>query len=264
MPSPIPAPAGEAPPAFVQLVSHPVRWRLLHELVRSDRAVHELTDLLGEPQNLVSYHLRLLRDGGLVRARRSSADRRGTYYAVDLSACQDQLQAAGGALHPALWLFPSAAAAPRVARRRPRVLFLCTGNSARSQMAEALLEHLSEGSVSAASAGSHPKPLHANAVRVMRKRGIDISGNRTKQLDEFVAQHFDLVITLCDLVREVCPEFPSPARSVHWSMPDPSLEGTSKRGGARAFERTAAELETRIRFLLHELGAHARRSTDAQ
>jgi protein-tyrosine-phosphatase/DNA-binding transcriptional ArsR family regulator len=257
-------PATAAPPTFVQLAAHPVRWQLLHELVGSDRAVHELTALLGEPQNLISYHLRLLRDGGLVRARRSSADGRGTYYAVDLTACREQLQTAGGALHPALRLVPSPPAAPRVTRgRRPRVLFLCTGNSARSQIAEVLLEQMSEGAVAAASAGSNPKSLHPNAVRVMRTRGIDISGNRTKHLDEFVAQRFDLVITLCDRVREICPEFPSPARSVHWSMPDPASEGPTNRASYPAFERTAAELETRIQFLLYQLPVTARRSTDA-
>jgi ArsR family transcriptional regulator, arsenate/arsenite/antimonite-responsive transcriptional repressor / arsenate reductase (thioredoxin) len=244
--------APDSPPAFVQLASHPVRWRLLHELVRSDRAVHELTELLGEPQNLVSYHLRRLRDGGLVRARRSSADGRGTYYAVDLAACQDELQQAGGALHPALWLVPAPTATPATRRRRPRVLFLCTGNSARSQIAEALVAHRSNGTVSAASAGSHPKSLHPNAVRVMQARGIDISGNRTKHLDEFVTQRFDRVITLCDRVREVCPQFPPPARAAHWSIADPALEGRTNRATYAAFERTAAELETRIRFLLHE------------
>jgi protein-tyrosine-phosphatase/DNA-binding transcriptional ArsR family regulator len=253
-----------APPAFVQLASHPVRWRLLHELVQSDRAVHELTELLGEPQNLVSYHLRLLRAGGLVRARRSSADGRGTYYAIDLSACQDQLQEAGGALHPALWLIPTSPAADVKHTRARRVLFLCTGNSARSQIAEALLEHCSEGSVRAASAGSHPKALHPNAVRVMHKRGIDISGNRTKHLDEFVTQRFDFVITLCDRVREICPEFRSPARAVHWSIADPALEGTTNRASYPAFERTADELDHRIRFLLHELSATARRSAHAR
>jgi ArsR family transcriptional regulator, arsenate/arsenite/antimonite-responsive transcriptional repressor / arsenate reductase (thioredoxin) len=241
----------EGPPGFVQLVAHPLRWQLLRELTRSDRAVRELTERLGEPQNLVSYHLRRLRDGGLVNTRRSAADGRDSYYAIDLTRCQQQLQTTGGALHPALWLTPASPTPPAVrGARRRRVLFLCTGNSARSQIAEALLMHTSSGTVDAASAGSHPKPLHPNAVRVMRKRGIDISGNRTKHLNEFVSQRFDVVITLCDRVREVCPDFPSPAELVHWSMPDPAREATTNRASYPAFERTTAELETRIRFLL--------------
>jgi ArsR family transcriptional regulator, arsenate/arsenite/antimonite-responsive transcriptional repressor / arsenate reductase (thioredoxin) len=133
------------------------------------------------------------------------------------------------------------------------VLFLCTGNSTRSQIAEALLERMSDGTVAAASAGSHPKPLHPNAVRVLQKRGVDISANRTKHLDEFLSRRFDLVITLCDRVREVCPEFPSHPQLVHWSVPDPALEGPSDRASYPAFERTATELETRISFLLHLL-----------
>jgi protein-tyrosine-phosphatase/DNA-binding transcriptional ArsR family regulator len=251
----------EAPPPFLQLVGHPARWRLLQELVRSDRPVRELTELVDEPQNLVSYHLRQLRDGGLVVARQSSADRRDTYYAVALDSCQAQLQDAGGTLHPALWLIPPPAPSRAARSRRPRVLFVCTGNSARSQIAEALLVHASDGAVFAASAGSHPKPLHPNAVRVLRKRGIDISGNRTTHIDEFVGQRFDMVITLCDRVREVCPEFPPPARAVHWSVADPALAGANNRASYPAFEHTAAELETRIRFLLHQLSATSRRST---
>ena len=241
----------ESPPGFVQLVAHPLRWRLLRELVRSDQAVWELTERSGAAQNLVSYHLRQLRDGGLVTARRSSADGRDTYYAIDLASCEQQLRATGGALHPALVpiagpLIPNK---PRGPGRR-RVLFLCTGNSARSPIAEALLEHLSGGTVAAASAGSHPKPLHPNAIRVMRRRDIDISGNRTKHLDEFASQRFDVVITLCDRVREICPEFPSQPELVHWSVPDPAQAGSTNRDSYPAFERTAAELETRIRFLL--------------
>jgi protein-tyrosine-phosphatase/DNA-binding transcriptional ArsR family regulator len=255
------------PPAFVRLLAHPVRWRLLYELVRSDCAVRELTELLGERQSLVSYHLGQLRAGGLVRTRRSSADGRDSYYAVDLVGCREQLQAVGGALHPGLTL--SAARPPsrrgKVARRRkPRVLFLCTGNSARSQIAEALLESMSEGAVVAASAGSHPKPLHPNAVRVMRKRGIDISGNRTKHVDAVVAQRFDVVITLCDRVKEVCPEFPSHPEIVHWSIPDPALAGPNDRATLPAFEHLATELESRIGFLLRLLEEPStRRSTHA-
>ena len=250
------------PPGFVRLVAHPVRWRLLQDLVESDRAVRELTRLAAEPQNLVSYHLRRLREGGLVSARRSSADGRDRYYAIDLLRCRDQLHAAGGALHPGLGLALSVGppgAPARRSGRRQRVLFLCTGNSARSQIAEALLEHMSAGAIRADSAGSNPKPLHANAVRVMRKRGLDISGNRTKHLDEFVAHRFDAVITLCDRVREVCPEFPSHPRLVHWSTADPALEGPTDRASYPAFERTASELETRIGFLLHVLNDRATR-----
>jgi protein-tyrosine-phosphatase/DNA-binding transcriptional ArsR family regulator len=249
----VPARAVGDPPKFVHLVAHPLRWRLLAELVESDRAVSELTELVAEPQSLVSYHLAQLRDGGLVFARRSSADGRDRYYAIDLAACRQELQAAGAALHPALWLMPRSTAPTKPSGRRRRVLFLCTGNSARSQIAAALVEHLSAGAIDAKSAGSHPKVLHPNAVQVMKRRGIDISGNRTKHFDEFVAQRFDMVITLCDRVREVCPEFPSRPGLVHWSIPDPALQGPNNRASYPAFERTAAELETRIQFLLHQL-----------
>jgi ArsR family transcriptional regulator, arsenate/arsenite/antimonite-responsive transcriptional repressor / arsenate reductase (thioredoxin) len=250
------------PPAFVRLVAHPVRWRLLEELVQSDRAVWELTQLVDEPQSLVSYHLRQLRDGGLVSARRSSADGRDSYYAADLERCREELRAAGGALHPGLRLV-SPPTAPERHSGRQRVLFLCTGNSARSQIAEALLVSMSDGAIEAVSAGSNPRPLHANAVRVLKRRGIDISGNRTKHLDEFVAQRFDIVITLCDRVREVCPEFPRHPRLVHWSVPDPALEGPTDRASYPAFERTAAELETRVEFLLHQLNERATRRTNS-
>jgi ArsR family transcriptional regulator, arsenate/arsenite/antimonite-responsive transcriptional repressor / arsenate reductase (thioredoxin) len=256
------------PPGFVRLLANPLRWRLVRELVRSDRAVRELTELLGERQNLVSYHLGQLREGGLVRTRRSSADRRDSYYTVDLAGCREQLQATAGALHPGLGLAtapPSRSGGGHARRRKPRVLFLCTGNSARSQIAEALLESMSDGTVSAASAGSHPKVLHPNAVRVMRERGVDISGNRTKHLDEFVTQRFDVVITLCDRVREVCPEFPSHPDLVHWSIPDPALEGPNDRATLPAFGRLVTELETRIGFLLRQLEeSPTRRSTHAK
>jgi ArsR family transcriptional regulator, arsenate/arsenite/antimonite-responsive transcriptional repressor / arsenate reductase (thioredoxin) len=240
------------PPSFVRLASHPLRWRLLRALVSSDRTVRELVALIDEPQSLVSYHLRLLREGGLVTARRSSADGRDSYYAVDLIACRDALQTVGIALHPSM-RFAAAAPEPPATRSRrppPRVLFLCTGNSARSQIAEALLEHMSAGSIRAASAGSQPKPLHPNAIRVLRSYGLDIAARRSKHLDELRSRRFDTVITLCDRVREASPEFPWQPELVHWSVPDPALEGATNRASYPAFERTAAELETRITFRL--------------
>ena len=241
---------GLAPPEFLQLAGHPLRWQLLGELARSDLMVHELTDRTRQPQNLVSYHLGKLRDARLVSAHRSSADGRDAYYTVDVARFGDLLTATGAALHQGLRLTPPAPETIAARVSNARVLFLCTGNSARSQMAEALIEHMSAGTVKAASAGSHPKSLHPNAVRVMRKRGIDISGNRTKHLDAFVSQRFDQVITLCDRVREVCPEFPSHRERVHWSMPDPAQAGPTNRESYPAFEATAAELETRIGFLI--------------
>src|SRR5690242_14402040 len=149
------------PPRFLRLAGHPLRWQLLSELARSDRRVGELCALAGERQSLVSYHLRRLRDGGLVFARRSLADGRDTYYALDVSRCGELLAEAGAAMHPALGAGGSRPLATA------QVLFLCTGNSARSQMAEALAETLSDGRVRAESAGSRPKPLHPHAVRVM-------------------------------------------------------------------------------------------------
>jgi protein-tyrosine-phosphatase len=120
-------------------------------------------------------------------------------------------------------------------------------------MAEALAERLSGGAVRAVSAGSHPKPLHPNAVRVMRERGIDLAGRRSKHLSEFTDRRFDYVISLCDRVREVCPEFPGTPQAIHWSVRDPGRETGTDEETLPAFERTAAELEMRIGFLLEAI-----------
>jgi protein-tyrosine-phosphatase len=231
------------PPVLFQLAGHPIRWRLLAELAASDRRVRELTEAVGEPQNLVSYHLRLLRSGGLVSAHRSAFDGRDSYYGLDL------------AQHGALFAATGAFVAPGVPSTRSlRILFLCTGNSSRSQIAEALIERLSDGAVRAWSAGSKPKALHPNAIRVMAARGIDISRNQTKQLDIFTAERFDLVVTLCDKVREVCPDFPDAPEALHWSVPDPAAAPGDDDETYTVFEQTAVDLEARITFLLHRLG----------
>jgi protein-tyrosine-phosphatase len=240
-----------------------VRWRLLTELSYSDRRVGELCTRLELPQNLVSYHLGRLRAERVVSRRRSTADGRDSYYLLELDRCGELLAGAGSALHPGLRLAPTRR--DRLIRtgrrRRTRVLFTCTGNSARSQIAEALAERLGGGVVEARSAGSHPKPLHANAVRVLAERGIDIMGRRSKHLDEFVGRRFDYVVSLCDRVREVCPEFPGHPDLIHWSIPDPAGEGGSDEETCAAFERTADELATRVASLL-ELIEHTRSSPD--
>jgi ArsR family transcriptional regulator, arsenate/arsenite/antimonite-responsive transcriptional repressor / arsenate reductase (thioredoxin) len=251
-------PGQTVPPPFVRLAAHEVRWRLLSELARSDLRVRELVTLVDQPQNLVSYHLRLLRSGGLVQARRSSFDGRDSYYHLDLEQCAHALAAAGAALHPALRLLPaeSANTAETIAAATspaPSVLFMCTGNSARSPIAEALLRHRVGSRAEVTSAGSHPKAhLHPHAVRVLRQQyGIDIAEQRPRHLDTLTGRRFDYVISLCDKVREVCPDFDDHPKRLHWSVPDPAATSGNEaaRDSCPAFERTVAEIDTRIRYL---------------
>jgi protein-tyrosine-phosphatase/DNA-binding transcriptional ArsR family regulator len=241
---------GQAIPDFVRLAAHPVRWRLMTALAGGDQRVRELVDGTGEQQSLVSYHLRLLRDGGLVSSRRSSHDGRDSYYHLDLDRCAALLSGSGPALHPALRL--GAAPAPAI-RGRVSVLFSCTGNTGRSPTAEALLRAAAPG-VDVLSAGSHPKArLHPMAVRVLREEyGIDVGDQRPRHLDDLRERSFDHVVTLCDKVREVCPEFPGHPRHRHWSIADPAADPTYD-----TFARTAADIATRVRHLIPVLASSA-------
>lgn len=245
-----------APPEFIRLAAHPVRWRLLTELARGDHRVRELVARVDEPQNVVSYHLRLLRDGGLVTSNRSSFDARDSYYHLDLDRCGDGLAAGGAALHPAL---RRDGTAPLPGGVVPvSVLFVCTGNSTRSPIAEALLRHRAGGGVTVASAGSRPKEgLHPHAVRVLREVfGIDVGDQRPRHLDAVAGHGFDHVITLCDRARESCPEFPDHPRYAHWSIPDPDAASYP------AFRHTAADIDTRVRHLVPVLASTDRTATD--
>lgn len=245
-------------PAFVRLAAHPLRWRLMIELAVSDYRVRELVARVGEPQNLVSYHLRLLRDGGLVTSSRSSLDGRDSYYHLDLDRCGEGLRDTGAALHPALRpaQLPVPAAVPST--RRIEVLFVCTGNSARSPIAEALLGLRSDGTVSATSAGTRPKgELHPDAVRALREGfGIDVSDRRPRHLDTLADQSFDVVVTLCDKAREVCPDFPGQQEKIHWSVRDPAAPDHT--GSGDAFRRATTDIDARVRHLLPVLTATGR------
>lgn len=108
-----------------------------------------------------------------------------------------------------------------------RVLFLCTHNSARSQMAEGLLRHLGGDAFAAFSAGTEATRVHPLAITAMREIGVDITGQRSKVLTEYLAQRFDAVITVCDDANDACPTFPGKTERLHWSLPDPSaMTGT--------------------------------------
>ena len=247
-------PLEQSAPAVFRLAADPLRWRLLSELARSDRRVRELCRVLEAPQNLVSYHLGRLRAAGVVSSRRSAADGRDSYYALDLARCGELLAVGAASLHPALG---RPASPPRTWRASDstsaQILFLCTGNSARSQIAQALVEEMTGGAVRAASAGSDPKPLHPNAVRVMAERGVDISGRPTKSLTRFARSRFDRVITLCDKVREICPEFPHAPITAHWSIADPASAGGNDKATYPVFEHVADEIESRVALLLADL-----------
>jgi protein-tyrosine-phosphatase len=139
------------------------------------------------------------------------------------------------------------------------VLFVCTGNSARSPIAEALLRHRTAGAVAVASAGVHPAPrLLPGAVRVLAERfGIDVAGRRPRPLDDVAGQRFTHVITVCDKAREALPELPHHPRRAHWSIPDPAAPGDDGDAGYPRFERTAADLDARVRHLLPVLAVQS-------
>lgn len=239
------------PPSFLKLLAHELRWRLLEMLAAGDWRVQELVASLDRPQNLVSYHLRQLRDAGLVHERRSDHDGRDIYYSLDLARLQRLYGAAGEALHPALC--PPAVAVRGNGggeRRRTRVLFLCTHNSARSQMAEGIMRHLGGDLVEVFSAGSEPGEVHPLAVRAAASRGVDISRQRSKHMELFAGQSFDAIITVCDRVREACPVFPNDPQKIHWSFEDPAAVQGLEKVRYQAFETTARELTTRISYLL--------------
>lgn len=238
------------PPSALKLLSHDLRWQLLASLAYTDLRVQELAERLGQPQNLVSYHLHKLLESGLVREHRSIADARSIYYSLDLDRVKGILASTAEALHPGLsaaWPTTDVAA---VAYPPARVLFLCTHNSARSQMAEGLLRAQSGGQVEVFSAGTDPAAVHPMAVRALAEMGVDISAQRSKSLEVFAGGRFDHVITVCDRARELCPVYPGDPVMVHWSIPDPVEVTGAEQERMQAFRRVAGQLLTRIDYFL--------------
>ena len=238
------------PPEFIKLLANDVRWGLLKALTTSDHQVNELVTLLQQPMNLVSYHLKKMRDEALVTTRRSEADGRDVYYSLDLNRLRQLFIETEQALHPAMGVMLPTFDPKSLLHQS--VLFVCTHNSARSQMAEGLLRHLSYGRLEVTSAGSHPTAVHPDAIRAMDQFGIDIRQQHSRLLDNFKGQPFDIVITVCDKAREVCPTFPGSGQQMHWGFPDPvSIVDDDER--AEAFEFTAQRLKSRIEYFLTTL-----------
>jgi arsenate reductase (thioredoxin) len=145
-----------------------------------------------------------------------------------------------------------------------RVLFLCTGNSARSQMAEGLLRFLGKDDFDAFSAGSEPHGLNPRAVQVMGEIGIDIAQQRSKHLTEYQDQSFDYIITVCDREHERCPTFPGDTEGIHWSYPDPVVVVDDEQAQLRAFRKVRDEIRERLHlWILNQRKLLRERSTNS-
>jgi arsenate reductase (thioredoxin) len=136
--------------------------------------------------------------------------------------------------------------------QKTRILVLCTGNSARSQMGEGLFREEGGAGYQVFSAGTRPSRVRPEAIAVMGEIGIDISGNRSKSVDEFAGQAFDFVVTVCDRARDNCPVFPGATERIHWSLEDPAaVEGTEEERLA-AFRRIRDQLRERVKTFVQE------------
>lgn len=134
--------------------------------------------------------------------------------------------------------------------RTMRILFICSGNSARSQMAEALAHAMGHGTVESYSAGTEPKPIHPLAIRVMAEIGLDISKKGSKGLDQFLDQDFDYVISVCARASETCPAWPRSREQIRWHFDDPAEATGTEEERLRVFRRVRNEIQQRLSLML--------------
>jgi protein-tyrosine-phosphatase/DNA-binding HxlR family transcriptional regulator len=204
----------------------PGRLAIVDRLLLGDASPSELQSLLSMPSNLVAHHLRVLETANVVRRSRSEGDRRRTYLSLNAEALE--------------------ALVPSAARRAERVVFVCTENSARSQLAVAVWNR--HEALPAASAGIHPAAqVHPGAIAAARRHQLPIRASRPKHIDDVIAAG-DLVIAVCDNAHE---ELPSDMPRIHWSISDPARSST-----AEAFDRTVDALTARIDRLAGSIQPH--------
>jgi ArsR family transcriptional regulator, arsenate/arsenite/antimonite-responsive transcriptional repressor / arsenate reductase (thioredoxin) len=238
---------------FLRLLADESRQAIVRLLALSDQRAGEIGALIRLPPNGVSYHLKQLRAIGLLRDRRSSADARDVYYQLDVGRLHALYSAAGDALYPGMaaplnQLHEQRDMLPNLLRPL-RVLFLCTHNSARSQMAEAILCQMGGDQVEAFSAGSLPTEVHPEALVALHEIGVDTTGLSAKSMEQFIGEPLDYIITVCDRVRDICPSFPGDPAQAHWSIADPAVVEDPERRD-KAFHEVLNELQVRIRYLL--------------
>jgi protein-tyrosine-phosphatase/DNA-binding transcriptional ArsR family regulator len=243
----------DTPMHYLKLLAHDLRWQMMCLLAREDLRVNELVSHVGEPMNLVSYHLRKLRQAELVISRRSDADGRDVYYSMNLERARELFYMTGYTLHPGLLGDIDEVPKPT---KPTRLLFLCTHNSARSQIAEGLARSIGGANVEVYSAGNHPTTVRPDAVRVMDEIGIDIRRQQTNHVKDYVNEAFDYVITVCDNAREVCPTFDHAEHHLHWGFPDPaSVEDEQAR--ITAYRQVTRRLKSRLTYFFQSLQSEA-------
>jgi ArsR family transcriptional regulator, arsenate/arsenite/antimonite-responsive transcriptional repressor / arsenate reductase (thioredoxin) len=212
--------------AIFAALSEPVRLALVDRLVAGDASPGELGADVGLGSNLLAHHLRVLEDANIIRRVRSECDRRRSYVQLRLD-------------HPSVWAAAVSGRMPDSLPAGPRVVFVCTANSARSQLAAAIWNHLSN--VPATSAGIHPGPrIHPRAIAVAERHGLHIDRSRPKPIDD-VLHDDDLIVVVCDNAHE---ELRHTRTRLHWSIPDPVPINTNA-----AFERAYTDIDRRVHHL---------------
>ncbi len=227
-------------PEILRILANDMRWKLIQILLLSDYRVSELVAVIDQPTNLVSYHLKALREIGIVSTRRSDYDGRDVYYSLNWKRLHSLLNEVEMALQPTATRYDDL-----------HILFICTHNNARSQMAQGLMRHLSGGKIRVCSAGCQPAHIHPDAIRTMDSMGVDIRGQFTQEFKAVMDIPFDYVITLCDKAREDCPQFPGSGIKLHWGYADPiaDFDPTER---AAVFETVARHLHDRIQAFLNQ------------
>ena len=264
-------------------LSDPTRLKLLRLLLERESAVHELVDVLATGQSRVSMHLAKLKAAGLVQERREGRE---MYYAADSAAVmgldqellrffttavdslpelrsewrrwQHLTPAAGGDSRGGLPVtFRPAPAAPSHERGRhgeiPRVLFLCTANSFRSQLAEAWARHLGAGRLEAQSAGLEPARINRLTEVLLREVGVDMAGQYAKPITPALLAEADVVVTVCGTALGWFPEVRRDIRREHWPFPDPTLDATSEAAAVVEGRRVRDGIRRRVESLLTAL-----------
>jgi ArsR family transcriptional regulator, arsenate/arsenite/antimonite-responsive transcriptional repressor / arsenate reductase (thioredoxin) len=233
--------------------SEPNRLAIISLLSTGPMLVGDICNASGLPLTLVSQHLRVLRESGMVRAERDGKDARAVWYSLNPQRIKEIQKALSMVFDMTKIVdrrIPEAKQGLNFKGEKFSVLFLCSGNSARSQMSEALLQHYGKGLIEGRSAGTHPRKVHPLTVKVLEEIGLDTTGLKTKHYSVFSRESFRYVITVCDRANEECPDFKGDYQRIHWSIADPVKDGNEDEL-VNVFKQTRQELAERIELFVH-------------